>query len=156
MSFKEAILNVFNNYANFNGRARRSEYWYFVLFTTLINSVLAGLQNSAGEGTVGSFFGMLAGLFSLATLIPGLAVCWRRLHDIGKSGGYYFLILIPPGGRHHPAGVDVPGQRAGDEPVRPQSQGAAPGRYFQQLRLIILNKEGKHHALCVHHLRLGL
>ena len=96
MSFKESIVNVFQNYANFSGRARRSEYWYFTLFIFLVSAVLSGL-NAAVFGTDAqmTIFTIIQSLFSLATLIPSIAVTVRRLHDIGKSGWFYFLILIP-------------------------------------------------------------
>ena len=96
MSFNESIVNVFQNYANFSGRARRSEYWYFTLFIFLVSAVLSGL-NAAVFGTDAqmTIFTVIQSLFSLATLIPSIAVTVRRLHDIGKSGWFYFLILIP-------------------------------------------------------------
>ena len=78
-------LKVLQNYANFNGRARRSEYWYFVLFNVIVSSIvgfIGGLMN----------FGLLSSLYSLAVLLPSIAVAVRRMHDVGKSGWY---ILIP-------------------------------------------------------------
>ena len=91
MGFGEAIQSVFSKYATFSGRARRSEYWYFVLLQVIVTAVLNGLY-SATESVA---FSAILVLFDLALLVPILAVCWRRLHDIGKSGGYYFFILIP-------------------------------------------------------------
>ena len=91
MGFGEAIQSVFSKYATFSGRARRSEYWYFVLLQVIVTAVLNGLY-SATESVA---FSAILVLFDLALLLPSLAVCWRRLHDIGKSGGYYFFILIP-------------------------------------------------------------
>ena len=96
MEFKEAILHVLNNYANFNGRARRSEYWYWTLAVTLVSCALTFLIRLSGDS--GILHGLLTGiesLFSLAVLVPGLAVCWRRLHDIGKSGANWFWIFLP-------------------------------------------------------------
>lgn len=90
MSFPEAIKSVFSNYANFSGRARRSEYWYFTLFTMIINGVLSGAQQAGWN-----FASIIAGIFSLAVFIPSLAVSWRRLHDIGKSGLWEFIALVP-------------------------------------------------------------
>ena len=87
MGFKEAIIKVFNNYANFSGRARRSEYWYFFLFTGLVTGVLGALGGNPENGR--NIFTVLSSLFSLAVFIPNLAVIWRRLHDIGKSGANY-------------------------------------------------------------------
>ena len=95
MGFVEAIKHVFSNYANFSGRARRSEYWYWTLFTVIVSLVLGLLGGTSGDSSSVSGGSILSSIFSLAVLVPGLAVCWRRLHDIGKSGGYYFLVLIP-------------------------------------------------------------
>lgn len=91
MGFGEAIQSVFSKYATFSGRARRSEYWYFVLLQVIVTAVLNGLY-SATESVA---FSVILVLFDLALLVPSLAVCWRRLHDIGRSGGYYFFVLIP-------------------------------------------------------------
>ncbi|HLV23575.1 MAG TPA: DUF805 domain-containing protein [Moheibacter sp.] len=94
---------VFENYANFSGRARRSEYWYFTLFNFLITLVLyipmiamGGFTeyNSEPSAIFWIFYGLLM-LYSLAVIIPSLAVAVRRLHDIGKSGWYYLIGLIP-------------------------------------------------------------
>ena len=94
MSFKEAVTHVFQNYATFSGRARRSEYWFFVLFNLIVATVIGILTSIVGEKLALVFSG-ISGLYSLGILIPSLAVCWRRLHDIGKSGALYFLVLIP-------------------------------------------------------------
>lgn len=95
MSFGEAVSSVFRNYATFSGRARRSEYWYFTLFNVLVMFVFSLLTAIVGDSAFSSILKILNGLYSLAVIIPGLAVCWRRLHDIGKSGGYYFIVLVP-------------------------------------------------------------
>lgn len=89
MTFTQAIQSVFSQYATFSGRARRSEYWFFVLFNYVISAALGFL------GRYMFLFSILSGLYSLAVLIPSLAVTWRRLHDIGKGGGWYFFILVP-------------------------------------------------------------
>ena len=81
MGFSEAIASVFKNYANFKGRARRKEYWYFVIFNMIASGLLTGIS-TASEST---FFMVLQSLYTLAVAIPSLAVIWRRLHDIGKS-----------------------------------------------------------------------
>ena len=78
MGFSQAVKSVFSNYANFSGRARRSEYWYFVLFSLIIGLI--------------PIVNLIVGLISI---IPGIAVCVRRLHDIGKSGWWLLLCLIP-------------------------------------------------------------
>ena len=85
MSFGEAIKSVFSKYATFSGRARRSEFWYFVLFNFLVSFVLGLIP----------FLSLVSGLWALAVLIPSLAVTVRRFHDIGKSGWNYLIIVIP-------------------------------------------------------------
>ena len=79
---------VFENYANFNGRARRSEYWYF----TLVNLLLA-LVTTAIDKALDLKFGINS-LYSLAVFIPGIAVAVRRLHDIGKSGWLLLIVYL--------------------------------------------------------------
>lgn len=93
MSFKQAVSSVFHNYANFSGRARRSEYWYFVLFNLIVGVVLGIIDTMLGEDTL--LVSVISGVFSLAVLVPSLAVCWRRLHDIGKAGAWWFLVFVP-------------------------------------------------------------
>lgn len=89
---KDNFLNVIlNHYADFNGRARRSEYWYFALVNACIGIVLSLLQRITGW----NLFSVLSGLVSLALLVPGLGLAWRRLHDIGKAGTWYFIVLVP-------------------------------------------------------------
>lgn len=86
------------NYANFDGRARRKEYWMFTLFNVLI---IFGLYALVGVGiameseTLSFVFIGLAAIYALATIIPSIAVVVRRLHDQDKSGWYYFVGLIP-------------------------------------------------------------
>lgn len=91
MSFSEAVKSAFTNYCKFTGRARRSEYWYFVLFNMLVNAVIMLLGRLAGD----KVSSVLSTIYSLAVLLPGLGLCWRRMHDVGKSGGYIFMCLIP-------------------------------------------------------------
>ncbi|HXJ83426.1 MAG TPA: DUF805 domain-containing protein [Candidatus Methylomirabilis sp.] len=88
MTFTEAIAAGFKNYVNFSGRALRSEYWYWCLFTGLAQIVLTVLDLRAGTS-------VLALLFTLVTLPPGIAVSVRRLHDIDKSGWFLLVGLIP-------------------------------------------------------------
>ena len=82
-------LKVLKQYADFNGRARRKEYWMFVLFNMIFAIVAATLDYVIGSS------GILFGLYVLALLIPGLAAGVRRLHDVGKSGWMMFITLIP-------------------------------------------------------------
>lgn len=80
-------LSVLKKYATFNGRARRSEYWYFFLFNCVIAFVLGFL-----EGLISIETPILSSIYSLAVLIPGIAVAIRRMHDVGKSG---WFVLVP-------------------------------------------------------------
>ena len=102
MSFVDAIKSYFQNYANFKGRARRSEFWWTVLFTFLVSTLLSivfpGSMMDLGNGLVIQQSHPIVNLWSLATLVPSLAITWRRLHDVSKSGPYFFFILIPIAG----------------------------------------------------------
>jgi len=80
---------VKENYANFEGRARRSEYWYFALFNFIISSVLQVVDYA-----IGTDIGILGSIYSLAVLVPSIAVLVRRLHDTGKSGWYALLLFL--------------------------------------------------------------
>ncbi|MCL6294296.1 DUF805 domain-containing protein [Jejuia spongiicola] len=94
--FKKVLIE---NYANFSGRARRQEYWMYALFWSIIvisMSILAEYTEKYLGFTWGFTFFII---FSIATLIPWLAVNVRRLHDTGKSGGYFFVNFIPLIGR---------------------------------------------------------
>ena len=88
-------LKVLQNYATFSGRARRSEYWYFVLFNMIFAIVAVVLDNVIGTAIEGVGYGPIYGLYVLAVFLPGLAVAVRRLHDVGKSGWMFFIVLIP-------------------------------------------------------------
>jgi uncharacterized membrane protein YhaH (DUF805 family) len=88
MSFADAIRTCLTKYADFSGRARRSEYWYFWLFL-----VLADVVVSVVAGAIHLSF--LSYLVSLALIVPSLAVGVRRLHDTGKSGWWLLIALVP-------------------------------------------------------------
>jgi uncharacterized membrane protein YhaH (DUF805 family) len=101
MSFIDAIKSYFNNYATFKGRARRSEFWFTVLFTFLVSAALSIVFPGPTEMVWGMEVEQTSAaenLWSLATIVPSLAVTWRRLHDVGRSGKYFFFILIPIAG----------------------------------------------------------
>ncbi|TLX73743.1 DUF805 domain-containing protein [Labilibacter sediminis] len=89
------FLKALKQYADFNGRARRKEYWMFSLFSLIFGIVAMVLDNILGLtfGEIG--YGAIYSLFYLAILIPSLAVSVRRLHDVGKSGWMLFIALIP-------------------------------------------------------------
>jgi len=88
--FPQAVKTCFKKYFDFKGRASRSEYWYFILFTFL------GYGAGFLLGLIAPVLLWLLGIFVLAILIPAITVAARRLHDINKSGWYQALPL-PPG-----------------------------------------------------------
>ncbi len=81
----EAVKICFNKYADFKGRASRAEYWWWYLFTVLVAIALGWIP----------FLGLA---ISLALFVPTSAVSWRRMHDIGKGGGWWFINFIPLAG----------------------------------------------------------
>ena len=95
LTFAEAVQTCFSKYATFSGRARRSEYWYFSLFCILVSFALGVVGNMIFGTPENGGNNMLQSIFSIAVLIPSLSVSWRRLHDIGKSGAWWLLNLIP-------------------------------------------------------------
>ncbi len=90
MDFGQAVKSCFSKYATFSGRASRSEYWYFFLFTVIVY-IVANILDAA-------LFGGVAVLDLIATvvlLLPGISVGVRRLHDKDLSGWWYLLVFIP-------------------------------------------------------------
>jgi uncharacterized membrane protein YhaH (DUF805 family) len=83
MNFGDSIKTCFNKYTDFNGRAGRPEFWWFVLFTFLATLVLGMVSH------------IVSGLFSLAVIVPSLAVGARRLHDTNRSGWWQLVYFIP-------------------------------------------------------------
>lgn len=81
-------LKVLKEYGNFSGRARRKEYWMFILFNMIFSIAAIFLDYIIG-------YGLFYGIYALALLIPAIAVSVRRLHDIGKSGWMLLIVLIP-------------------------------------------------------------
>jgi uncharacterized membrane protein YhaH (DUF805 family) len=88
-------LEVLKKYAVFNGRARRMEYWYFVLFNIIVLIVLSLIDVLLGTFNIVQGVGLLSGIYSLAVLIPTIAVTVRRLHDIDRTGWWILINLIP-------------------------------------------------------------
>lgn len=86
MAMNDAIACVFKNYANFNGRARRKEYWYFVLLDVIISFLSAFIVRIFPPIGLSCML-----IWWVATFLPRLAVTWRRLHDIGRSGMWFLL-----------------------------------------------------------------
>jgi uncharacterized membrane protein YhaH (DUF805 family) len=107
----EWMLLPLRRYAQFSGRAQRKEYWMFALFVVLGSLVLSGLDTVLGLGGHASSYtvnmpgnyaagsnlsgGILTDIFSLAIIIPSIAVAVRRLHDVDKSGWWLLIELIP-------------------------------------------------------------
>ena len=83
MTFVESIKTCFSKYADFNGRASRSEFWWWVLFVFLVSAATSIISN------------VVSGLFSLGVLLPNIAVAARRLHDTDRSGWLQLVALIP-------------------------------------------------------------
>jgi uncharacterized membrane protein YhaH (DUF805 family) len=88
-------LKALRNYAVFHGRARRKEYWYFVLINIIISVALAIVDSVTGTYNSDVGLGLLSGMYTLAVLVPGIAVSVRRLHDIGRSGWWLLVVLVP-------------------------------------------------------------
>jgi uncharacterized membrane protein YhaH (DUF805 family) len=92
MKFTESVKTVYSKYATFSGRATRSEYWWFVLFwyAIILCAVLLGVATGIDKPILA-----LIGIFGAISFIPIVALRVRRLHDIGKSGWWIFLGLVP-------------------------------------------------------------
>ncbi|BDD12060.1 hypothetical protein FUAX_44920 (plasmid) [Fulvitalea axinellae] len=88
-------LQVLKQYATFNERASRQEYWVFALYNITFVALAIVLDNMFGIAMPEFGYGPIYGLYTLAVLIPGLAVAVRRLHDVGKSGWMIFIAFIP-------------------------------------------------------------
>lgn len=109
-SFGAAVKRFFTKYSDFSGRASRSEYWWWILFAFIVGVVIEGLglalgfaggtTNADGTASPGPIFwvaGVLALVWVLATIVPHLALIWRRLHDANLAGPFFFLSFVPFG-----------------------------------------------------------
>ena len=95
MNFGQAIASGFKNYANFNGRAARSEFWYWYLFNFLV-MVIPAIWYSVEQANKQVGFGsVLYFIVILAVLLPTIAMQVRRLHDTNRSGGWWWIQLVP-------------------------------------------------------------
>lgn len=84
MDFQTAVKTVlFEKYATFTGRAARSEFWWFTLFSVIVSLITAAISDGVNL------------IYSLAVLLPSLAVGVRRLHDLGRTGWWMLISLIP-------------------------------------------------------------
>jgi uncharacterized membrane protein YhaH (DUF805 family) len=88
MNFSDSIKLGFSNYVNFTGRACRSEYWYWVLFTVIVSIVTFVIDSVIGASVTST-------IWELATILPSIAIGVRRLHDTDRSGWWILLGLIP-------------------------------------------------------------
>lgn len=88
-------LEAFRKYAVFNGRSRRAEYWYFVLFNLIVGLVLAAIDALLGTFSASANIGLLSGIYSLAVIIPTIALTVRRLHDTDRTGWWVLINLVP-------------------------------------------------------------
>lgn len=123
-------LKVLRQYADFGGRARRTECWMFALFNVVILTVLV-VVDTAARLSIGPHTGLLGSIYLLAVLVPGLAVGARRLHDIGYSGWWQLLGLVPVVGwavviRMFCMDGDPEPNRWGPNPKAIQATGKAP------------------------------
>ncbi len=82
------FLDVFRKFGDFKGRSRRSEYWYFTLFSTIISAITMGIDFMTEMP-------VLNPLYSLIVFVPSLAVLARRLHDGGRSAWWFLIVFIP-------------------------------------------------------------
>ncbi|WP_025156526.1 DUF805 domain-containing protein [Leifsonia aquatica] len=107
-SFGAAVKRFFSKYADFSGRASRSEFWWAYLFFVIVNAVIqiiglvfggsAANIDSSGNVSFGAGFWVstvISLIWFVATVVPWLALVWRRLHDANFAGPFYFLVLIP-------------------------------------------------------------
>ena len=88
-------LKCMKKYVTFSGRARRTEYWMFLLFNIIFMIVAIVLDNLFKTTVAGLPYGAIYYIYSLAVFLPSLAVTVRRLHDVDKSGAMIFVALIP-------------------------------------------------------------
>jgi uncharacterized membrane protein YhaH (DUF805 family) len=95
MDFMTAVRTCLSKYVDFTGRARRSEFWYFFLFSLLVQVVASILDSILGTDFDTGSSGLISTIASLGLFLPSIAVSARRLHDIGKSGWWQLLAIIP-------------------------------------------------------------
>ena len=94
MSFTAAITQCLRKYVQFNGRATRAEFWWWILAVAIVSFGLNAFNGFFNALVGQSVFGLLPAIFSLAVLLPNLAVTSRRLHDIGKSGWWQLVWIV--------------------------------------------------------------
>mgnify|MGYP005690434091 FL=1 len=93
MTFQDSIKSCFNKYGSINGRATRSEYWYWTLFVILVSVFTLIIDVSLLGSSIDDEFTPLNSIWSLAVFIPGITVTVRRFHDVNRSGWWILIIL---------------------------------------------------------------
>ncbi len=88
-------LDAWRNFANFSGRATRQQYWMFILINLIIAFILGFIDSVFGTYSEEAGIGLLGGIYTLAVLVPSIAILIRRLHDTSRSGWWLLLFLIP-------------------------------------------------------------
>jgi uncharacterized membrane protein YhaH (DUF805 family) len=120
-------ITVLKRYGVFVGRARRAEFWWFFLINLLITAALAFVDQLTGTLSPEGGYGLLSGIYSLAVLLPTLAVAVRRLHDIGRSGWWLLIGLIPVIGTIILLALFILDGMPGDNRFGPSPKGKVPG-----------------------------
>ncbi len=92
---KQAVSRFVQKYAHFKGYASRGEYWWASLALVVVNMVFGFLIRLSGDSAFSTILSILSGLWGLAIVVPVLAMTWRRLHDAGYPGPFFFLVFIP-------------------------------------------------------------
>lgn len=93
VNFKDSLPLFFKNYVNFQERSSRGAFWWLVLWMLILGFAIGLVEAMLMPGLGPTDTGPLSSLFNLATLLPGIAITVRRLHDIGKSGWWILLTL---------------------------------------------------------------
>lgn len=145
MSFAEAIRTCFSKYTDFSGRAARPEFWYFVLFSIIVDvafwlllfvvAMMAGPSGNSGVALISLVLTVLWLVVQLALLVPQLAVLVRRLHDTNRSAWWILVALIPFGSlillflcvQEGDAGTNLYGPPPGQPAWNPDMPESGPG-----------------------------
>ncbi len=95
MSFGQAISSGFKNYAVFSGRATRSAFWWFYLFTIIVGIAISVIESAMGSSGIAGGLGIISFIWFLGVFLPTLGLVIRRLHDADHSGWWWFIGLVP-------------------------------------------------------------
>lgn len=117
-------IEVLKKYTEFSGRSRRKEYWYFTLFNIIVSCLFIVLDFILGTFNSEAGYGVLNTIYSLSVLLPAIGVSIRRLHDIGRSGWFLLIGLIPLIGAIVLLIFFVKDSQTGENPYGPNPKGA--------------------------------